>query len=47
MKDLVPDLTDFYAQYASIQPYLQTKTPAPRDRMEAIAGRPRQARRAV
>ena len=29
VKDLVPDLTHFYAQYASIQPYLQTKTPAP------------------
>ena len=26
VKDLVPDLTHFYAQYASIQPYLQTKT---------------------
>src|SRR6185437_2038404 len=29
VKDLVPDLTNFYAQHASIQPYLQTKTPAP------------------
>ncbi len=29
VKDLVPDLTNFYAQYASIQPYLQTKTPQP------------------
>ena len=29
VKDLVPDLTNFYAQYASIQPYLQTKTAAP------------------
>jgi succinate dehydrogenase / fumarate reductase iron-sulfur subunit len=29
VKDLVPDMTNFYAQYASIQPYLQTKTPAP------------------
>jgi succinate dehydrogenase / fumarate reductase iron-sulfur subunit len=28
-KDLVPDLTNFYAQHASIQPYLRTKTPAP------------------
>ena len=25
VKDLVPDLTNFYAQYASIQPFLQTK----------------------
>jgi succinate dehydrogenase / fumarate reductase iron-sulfur subunit len=29
VKDLVPDLTNFYAQHASIEPYLQTKTPAP------------------
>jgi succinate dehydrogenase / fumarate reductase iron-sulfur subunit len=29
VKDLVPDLTNFYAQYSSIQPYLQTKTAAP------------------
>ncbi len=32
VKDLVPDLTNFYAQYASIQPWLQTRTPAPPDR---------------
>jgi len=32
IKDLVPDLTDFYAQYASIQPWLQTHTPTPPDR---------------
>jgi len=29
VKDLVPDLTDFYAQHAYVQPYLQTTTPAP------------------
>lgn len=29
VKDLVPDLTNFYTQYASIQPYLQTTTPEP------------------
>ena len=29
MKDLVPDLTDFYAQYASIRPFLQSKTATP------------------
>jgi succinate dehydrogenase iron-sulfur subunit len=29
VKDLVPDLTEFYAQYASIGPYLQTKTAPP------------------
>ncbi len=32
VKDLVPDLTTFYAQYASIKPWLQTRTPAPPDR---------------
>ncbi|PHH63339.1 hypothetical protein CDD81_6036 [Ophiocordyceps australis] len=29
VKDLVPDLTHFYKQYKSIQPYLQRETPAP------------------
>lgn len=29
VKDLVPDMTNFYAQYASIKPWLQTKSPAP------------------
>ncbi len=29
IKDLVPDMTHFYAQYASIEPWLQTKTPTP------------------
>ena len=28
-KDLVPDLTNFYAQYASIEPFLQTRTAEP------------------
>jgi succinate dehydrogenase / fumarate reductase iron-sulfur subunit len=32
IKDLVPDLTSFYAQYASIEPWLQTRTPPPADR---------------
>ena len=32
VKDLVPDLTNFYAQYASVKPWLQTRTPAPPDR---------------
>lgn len=32
VKDLVPDLTKFYAQYASIKPWLQTRTPPPPDR---------------
>ena len=29
LKDLVPDLTQFYAQYASIEPWLHTETPTP------------------
>ena len=29
IRDLVPDLTNFYAQYASIEPYMQTTTPTP------------------
>ena len=32
IKDLVPDLTNFYAQYASVSPWLRTRTPAPADR---------------
>ena len=31
VKDLVPDLTDAYAQYAAIEPWLKTETPAPPD----------------
>ena len=31
VKDLVPDLTHFYAQYASIKPWLQSESPAPPD----------------
>jgi len=29
VKDLVPDLTQFYAQHAYVQPYLKTVSPAP------------------
>ena len=29
VKDLVPDMTNFYAQYASIEPWMKTKTPTP------------------
>ena len=29
VKDLVPDLTNFYAQHASIEPWLKTSTPTP------------------
>ncbi len=32
IKDLVPDMTTFYAQYASIEPWMQTQTPTPSDR---------------
>jgi succinate dehydrogenase / fumarate reductase iron-sulfur subunit len=32
VKDLVPDLTNFYAQYAAVKPWLQARTPAPPDR---------------
>jgi len=31
IKDLVPDLTHFYAQHASIQPWLHTVTPNPQN----------------
>ncbi|MGK2940166.1 MAG: succinate dehydrogenase iron-sulfur subunit [Immundisolibacter sp.] len=29
LKDLVPDLTHFYAQYAALEPWLKTETPPP------------------
>jgi succinate dehydrogenase / fumarate reductase, iron-sulfur subunit len=29
VKDLVPDMTNFYAQYASIEPWLHTDSPTP------------------
>ena len=29
VKDLVPDMADFYAQYASIEPWMKTDTPPP------------------
>ncbi len=32
VRDLVPDLDNFYAQYASIEPWMQAKTPASPDR---------------
>ena len=35
IKDLVPDMTHFYAQYESIEPWLKTDTPAPtRERLQ-------------
>jgi len=36
VKDLVPDLTHFYAQLASIEPWLKTDSPAPtRERLQS------------
>ncbi len=32
IKDLVPDFSHFYAQYASIKPWIETQTPPPADR---------------
>jgi succinate dehydrogenase / fumarate reductase iron-sulfur subunit len=32
VKDLVPDLTHFYAQYASIRPWIRTQSAPPPDR---------------
>ena len=35
VKDLVPDLTNFYAQHASIEPWLKSETPPPeRERVQ-------------
>ena len=40
IKDLVPDLTHFYAQYASIRPWLRTASTAPtRERLQSKADR--------
>jgi succinate dehydrogenase / fumarate reductase iron-sulfur subunit len=47
VKDLVPDLTHFYAQYASIKPWLRTHPGAAGPRAPAVAGRPQEARRPV
>ncbi|MGH6962792.1 MAG: succinate dehydrogenase iron-sulfur subunit, partial [Dongiaceae bacterium] len=42
VKDLVPDLTHFYAQLASIEPWLKTDSPAPtRERLQSEADRAR------
>ncbi len=47
IKDLVPDLTIFYAQHASIEPWLKTTTAAAGEGMAAISRRAGQARRAL
>jgi succinate dehydrogenase / fumarate reductase iron-sulfur subunit len=40
IKDLVPDLTHAYSQYASIKPWLQSETPPPdRERLQSPADR--------
>jgi succinate dehydrogenase / fumarate reductase iron-sulfur subunit len=40
VKDLVPDLTHAYAQYASVKPWLQTDTPAgDRERLQSVEDR--------
>ncbi len=41
IKDLVPDFKHFYAQYASIKPWLQTVTPAPsgEERIQTVEDR--------
>ena len=43
VKDLVPDLTHAYAQYASIQPWLKTVTPPPsgKERLQSPEDRAR------
>ncbi|HVA55776.1 MAG TPA: succinate dehydrogenase iron-sulfur subunit [Gammaproteobacteria bacterium] len=36
IKDLVPDLTHFFAQYASIKPWIRTQSPSPdRERLQS------------
>jgi len=40
VKDLVPDLTHFYAQYAAIEPWIKTSSPAPtKERLQSKADR--------
>jgi len=43
VKDLVPDLTHFYAQYATIRPWIRTQstTPPDRERLQSKADRAR------
>lgn len=41
IKDLVSDLTNFYAQYASVEPWMKSDTPAPpdRERLQSVEDR--------
>jgi succinate dehydrogenase / fumarate reductase iron-sulfur subunit len=42
IKDLVPDQTHVFAQYAAIQPWLQSKTPEPeKERLQSVEERGR------
>lgn len=43
VKDLVPDLTHFYAQYESIQPWLKSETPAAEGRERLQSKQDREA----
>ena len=48
IKDLVPDMTHFYAQYASIKPWIETQTPrTSRFRTSAKQRRPRKTGRFI
>ena len=47
VKDLVPDLTHFYAQHASIEPWLKTTTPAPEKEWRQTPEDRAEARRAL
>ena len=47
VKDLVPDMTHFYAQYASIEPWLQTKSPTPEKEWKQSPEDRAEARRAL
>ena len=48
VKDLVPDMADFYAQYAAIEPWMKTDTAAPASEERLTgAGGPPKTRRAL
>ena len=47
VKDLVPDLTNFYAQHAATPAVAQDHDRGAREGMEAVEGGPRQARRTL
>ena len=47
VKDLVPDMTHFYAQHASIKPWMRAITAGGGPRTAPVEGRAREARRAL